>query len=404
MTGKLSLALPLCISVPLVVIGCGDGGSMDAGERSYQQWSASEDLRIGSVDDSLYALTWLTDLEVGESGRIYSLHPNEARVRVFDAAGQVLPDIGRRGQGPGEFENIYQMGWVGDTLWVLDRNRFEQFSATGEHLGGFTVPFEFGEDPNAPDPPRASGLLDDGTVHGAPAVFSRLVATGAVTHRRPMLMTRDGEITDTLPPVSFGNNQWAIYDPDDPGGGGSYGRQPFGDGPLSAFVPGERAVLHLDREAPRSEEEAAFTLTKLRFSGDTLFSRSFPYEPLPLTDSEVDSVLTARATALGERGFMGLTVARARAWAERTLYTPPFKTGIESMSVGRDGTIWLKRGDEGPTAPWLILNRDGQPEGEVHLPKELNVMEADRSHVWGWLSDEFDVPYIVRYRIDTTDA
>jgi hypothetical protein len=111
--------------------------------------TAQVELRVGALDDPVYALTWFREMEVGPDGTMYTLHPLEQVVRVFDAEGTARGTIGRRGDGPGEFQNAAAMGWVGDTLWVLDYQgyRFNQFDPAGTFLGSFSVPFVMGETP-----------------------------------------------------------------------------------------------------------------------------------------------------------------------------------------------------------------------------------------------------------------
>lgn len=399
--GAETTTLFACCLILLAACGPGDSGGSTGGLSDLETWGAERELRIGSVDGGDQPLTRIRALEVGESGTIYTLHRQEKLIRRFDSAGAFLGVIGGEGEGPGEFQSPSNMGWVADTLWVLDTDgyRFSQFSPEGEFLGSFRVPFEFGDDPNAASPPRAYGLLSDGTVHGAPVAWSHLVVTGEITERVPMLMTREGRVTDTLPAVPFGHSTWGVYDPEAPDRGGSYGPQPFADGPLSSFVPGERAAIRLDRDAPRSPEDATFSVTRLSFSGDTLFRREFTFEPVPVTQAEVDSVLDARAGPIGERGFLGATEAQARNWAERTLYQPSYEPPVQGMVVGRDGTIWLERTTEADSASWLVLDPSAAPLAEVTLPDRLQILEADRDHVWGQELDELDVPYLVRYGV-----
>ncbi len=215
-----------------------------------------------------------------------------------------------------------------------------------------------------------------------------------------MLMTREGEVTDTLPAIPFGRNQWAISDPDAPGRGGMYMRQPYADGPLWAYVPVERALLVLDREAPQSTEGANYQLTKLSFSGDTIFARAYAFSPIPVLGSEVDSILDATAARISESGFLGgLAEGRAREWAELGLYGPAFQPPISHMVLGRNGEIWLREHSLGPAASWLVMDRDGEPLGRVTLPLGMTVLMTDDFNVWGWETDELDVPYLLRYRV-----
>jgi hypothetical protein len=131
-------------------------GEADApGPEPIVELAAEPEIRIGSVDDPTYALTWFRSMEVAPDGTMYTLHPMDQNVRVFAADGSAMGEIGRRGSGPGEFENAAAMDWVGDTLWVLDYDgyRFNQFSKAGELLGSFSVPFQMGDDPTAPFSP-----------------------------------------------------------------------------------------------------------------------------------------------------------------------------------------------------------------------------------------------------------
>jgi hypothetical protein len=145
-------------------------------------------------------------------------------------------------------------------------------------------------------------------------------------------------------------------------------------------------------------------LTKLSFSGDTLWTRDYPFAAVPLRREAIDSLIEARATPLGERGFLGLTVPLAREWARRTLYTPPFTSHVASMVPGRNGSIWLRTTARADSAEWIVLDADGAPRLRLVLPNDVTVMEADDEHVWGSATDDLEVPYLVRYRIYESES
>ena len=385
------------------LLGCSD--STSSGDLlNLDTWTAEMDLRVGSVDDPDYSLTWFRTLAVGETGRIYTVHGQEQLVRVFEPDGTLFGTIGGRGDGPGEFQNVGTIGWVADTLWILDYSlyRFNLFSPEGEFYYSFAVPFGTVEGMNEPQPPRANGLLSDGTVHGSPPAFSHQVEDGTITHHQVLLMSRDGAVTDSSASIPFGRNQWAVYDPDDRMSGMMFTRQPYGDGPQWAFLPRERALAILHREAPSTIEDASFRLEKLTLDGDTLFAREYPYQPTPLARAEADSILDSQVTQWAERGVMrGVTAGRLYSWAERGLYVPSFHPPISRMVIGMDGGFWLRGrpgGDGG--VDWYVLDPAGTPMGRVNLPDDLQVLAADADQVWGSELDEFDVSYLVRYRVD----
>ena len=53
----------------------------------------------------------------------------------------------------------------------------------------------------------------------------------------------------------------------------------------------------------------------------------------------------------------------------------------------------------GDVVEWLILSEQGDPVASVSLPSGLDVQAVDMDTAWGRELDDFDVPYIVRYRV-----
>ena len=83
-----------------------------------------------------------------EFGRVYdvALGPNQSvfvaddmnqEIRVFGLDGAHRFTVGRKGEGPGEFDGLYSVAWLGDRLLALDPHlgRISEFSAEGEYLG-----------------------------------------------------------------------------------------------------------------------------------------------------------------------------------------------------------------------------------------------------------------------------
>jgi hypothetical protein len=79
---------------------------------------------------------WLAeavDLVVSDSGVVYILDRTASRVFRLDENGRPMSPLGRRGSGPGEFQNPTAMGIGDDVIWVLDRGngRLLAISYTG---------------------------------------------------------------------------------------------------------------------------------------------------------------------------------------------------------------------------------------------------------------------------------
>ncbi|MGC9056133.1 MAG: 6-bladed beta-propeller [Candidatus Saccharicenans sp.] len=76
------------------------------------------------------------DLFIAESG--------DNRIRVYDSQGEPKYTIGKKGQGPNEFDNLIGLDILGDRIYAADsfNNMIKIFSQDGKYLGGFKTPFK----------------------------------------------------------------------------------------------------------------------------------------------------------------------------------------------------------------------------------------------------------------------
>ena len=80
---------------------------------------------------------WVSAVALGPDGTVFVADAGNHEIRVFGLDGAHLRTFGREGEGPGEFESIYSIAWVGDRLLAFDppQGRIGEFSAVGEWLG-----------------------------------------------------------------------------------------------------------------------------------------------------------------------------------------------------------------------------------------------------------------------------
>jgi hypothetical protein len=73
-------------------------------------------------------------IRTDDKGNIYLPDHSAVTIRVFDENGNYLYNIGRQGNGPGEFASIWALDLFGDELSVFDRgnNRIVQFLTSGD--------------------------------------------------------------------------------------------------------------------------------------------------------------------------------------------------------------------------------------------------------------------------------
>jgi hypothetical protein len=139
-------------------------------------------------------------------------------------------------------------------------------------------------------------------------------------------------------------------------------------------------------------DSSTYRVTALGAQGDTVFSRKFPFTPVPLSKQSVDSVRTRFNRSLGVRSApdLGESMVKQLPWA----YPP-----IEQVIIGRDQTTWLGLRATGTDRTWIALDATGAPIGSLALSTDFLLRAADREHVWGFERDGDRVAALVRYKV-----
>ncbi len=87
-------------------------------------------------------MTAPTQFLEGPHGRYYVPDYRDGRIAVFDAQGHYVQDIGRRGEGPGEFVSLRLQSIIGDTISTFDfqLQRGTRFGTDGHLIDVFRLP------------------------------------------------------------------------------------------------------------------------------------------------------------------------------------------------------------------------------------------------------------------------
>lgn len=362
-----------------------------------------EEVRVRSEDVEEAPFTDLTDLAEGPDGTIFAVEPQAKRILIFDRKGRPAGEIGREGDGPGEFRRPVQIGWLGDTLWVRDRRlrRVSLFARSGAFLSTVRIPSVQGSEGHFWA--GAAAMLADGSVLGYFTVDSRLVAAGRVDAAPLVRVARDGERVDTLAWYSMEHHTLELAR-----GSGlsrivSYVTQPFSDGTLWAGAPDGRFLVLVERRTSSRDEagQPLFRVIKVAPSGDTLLAHGYPFTPKTLGREEIDRAVEELAVRLERRRpSSGARVApgRMRAMIRQRLFTPEHHPPVSAVHVASHGAIWLCRErDASACAHWWILDGDGTLIAQVPEPPPGRLLHAGSEHVWFLERDALDVPSLVRY-------
>ncbi len=373
----------------VVTAACGSEPHGGAGERL----TLVAEVRIGDETRPEYQLSVISQV-VAHGGAIYLAQRGGEEIRVFGTDGTARPAIGRLGAGPGEFQALEAIGFLGDSLWTIDNDlrRISFFDASGALLA--TVPFE-----PVPDAigtgvmiffPYPKAVAPNGGLLGFGGTSGTLVADGKVTAQPLLHMSRAGRDVDTLGWASVKNDDLILRSERSM----SFHPQPFTDAPLTVYAPLAQRVFVVERPSAVEGTPSNVRITALATTGDTAWSVRVPYAPSPLDPSIVDSVRS--------RLTKGLAGRYPPDEVDRKLYAPAFRTPITDAIAGDDGTLWLRWDDVTSAGRYTVLDRDGRVRSEVNASSRTQVKWANGDVVWGVELDENDVPTVVRYRVSSS--
>ena len=341
---------------------------------------AEASLEIGSaLGTDAYSLFRVGSVRRLSDGRIAVANRGTHQIRIYDRDGTHLRDLGREGDGPGEFRSLGRM-WStpGDSIVVDDG------------LGRVTV---FGPD-------------------GALTRTVRLLPHGArveVFLREPLasghLLVESGAPAEAPKPGRFVVRTWVyerrtaegvhLNDVDSLAGGPQWGRPDGGyQGlPLSVVFPsaaGDGTSLYLG---------AAMRAEVRRYSPSGQLTRVIRWTApqREVTDEVIDSYRSWREDLYAEAGMAG----HAMRGLEGMEY-PATMPSYQRLLVDATGALWVERyaAPWEPPQGWWVFDPDGKWLGTPAFPSDLDIREVGVDYVLGVREDDSGVEYVVLHRLE----
>lgn len=341
------------------------------------RWSVVEELRIGSLDEIGPTMFGnVLDFETDPLGRIWVFEGQAQELRVFDSTGAHVRTIGRKGEGPGEFNQVIGMEWGPDgLLWLIDpaNNRITRVDTTGAFvesvptIGGITVMpwpggfdrdghfYTYGIDPEMEDDFGLLMIRHDAQVQP----LDSLPVPEFPGERQFLELRAEDRHLITAMPFAAGI-EWRLRN-----GGGYWG------------------ALNGD-----------YRLFELAWpSGDTLRTITRDWDPLPVTEQDLDRAMQDMEWFTE----MGGKLDRSQ--------IPSTKPAFDSFFVDPLDRVWVVRTTADPETENRIVDvfgADGRFLGTIELPFRLAdypdpVVRGD--YMIAVVEDELEVPYVVRARI-----
>ena len=306
-------------------------------------------------------------------------------MRLYDSTGTLMVTIGRRGEGPGEFQAVVPVFWAADTLVVFD---MQLARATYLLTDGTLIRTEdrfFGPDfgASAADSTYVRFIPQAADAEGGKLGVAYLsVSTGGRSKLAGQVVlreSRDGEPHVVASPPNDEHRMVIVSGLGNP--------VPFVFRPRIEIAPDGSRFLFMTTD--QSTFDATYNLTLVRPTHDTVFTRSYAYPAELIPDSAMDRGI---AEMVPENNLARLfrVLARERAPA---VYPPA------GVRLGLDGTIWVALRPTEHGTPVHVLSETGDPIASLLLPKRSRIQQASMTHVWVTEYDPLDLASVVRYRI-----
>jgi len=306
------------------------------------------------------------DAALGPDGRLAWTDGRPGQFLLRDARG-IVRVVGRRGAGPGEFNSVGQLGWLGDTVWVSDGRlpRVTFFSDTGRLIHVATAM------PTVSWIPRPDGrLVGIGWMPlGAPALPPWIVTSQRAGElRRDTLKAFRNPAVEhfALPPANAMNPQ------------------PFAFRAIATSTPDGSRFCNASPDGDDTRIEC------IDDRGRTLLETTLKLSPRPLTDAVYDSMI-----AVFGRG-QGRTKEMVRDLIKRPRNLPP----VMNVMLDNSGEIWLRRSHSYEAGSrWTRVRSNGSIRDDVDIPQRYRVMRPDGDAIWTAAADSDGVETLYRCRI-----
>lgn len=306
---------------------------------------------------------------LASNGNLLVADKGSTSIRVVDGKGRLVRNVGRRGDGPGEFGYI---GWgvaCGvDSMLVGQPSMFSMIAKDGRVVRRFRVPADSG-----PASLKGVGCLADGSIvyqtammdwdqQRIPDMFVTRVGFAATTRLGAFLWK-----VDSLP-----GGEWVGTHP------GGYPR-PLGTN-YSAVVTGASVMVGVS-------DRQAFTALPSR----RLIALELAGKPGSPSDEELESAIQQVAD-IAPPDF------RSRVEAALRRFPKPDKRPLFYGAVGDPtGCVWVQLSAPGEpqTTYAIVAASSGAPVAQVRVPLALRIFQVGADYIVGLTFDQNDEPHIV---------
>ena len=377
-------------------------------------WTTEAEFEIGDAVEGEALFSRVSDVRLAPGGdRVFVLESGPARLTTWTLDGSLVLNIGRSGEGPGEFQGPSKVELRPEGFLVRDSRRFTLFDHDGGMVRTFQGPptnlsfrgFRLGPrallraDEYADEylalpmiPARVvSGWMGDDPVQDWP-VFRVWQAPAGWTMETVVVLDKANSVLSVRP--SDGSFEW-----------GYHGPQPYGDSDQELYDSGTGTVVVVRRRAGKGQVR----LVEVTALGDTVWDRSLQLPAIPVRSKEaIDYMedIAEQLAARSETSASPVTKRQARTLVEEAFYLPEFYPAVDYVHGTSNREVWMRTHEQVDTLQVWYTVRRGDNESSprrVLLPETFYASDVTDTHVWGIRYDTLGVNYVAGRRLVGAD-
>jgi len=357
----------------------------EVSDRPLFQISSQAFLRVGEFEgETPFSFSRIADVvRLSNGSMVVAAAGPDVSLRLFSADGSHIRTVGRAGEGPGEFQDLFRLiRYRGDSLIAYDRGsgRFGVYDLELSLAREFRLDAQ--TDPFSLLWPEMT-LSDGGVLLGRHAWSPGSAVPGQEWEMTEVVrIDQSGEEVDTL-------GVFPLYELGMPEDGGRPVVVEFGA--RGQFVSGQNEFGWQRTD----QTEVRF----YRVDGGLSRIVRWTEQPIPLDGELWDGYVQSRLEMIPEDRV------EQRERIEKSLRASPrgdffYSTGL--IPTDSEGQLWIqipqKPGKEGPPR-FRVFSASGEWLGNVELPTPIQIFDIGRDYLAGVVLDEWDVPYVVLHRI-----
>jgi hypothetical protein len=343
----------------------------------------------GGVGGPEYDLNEIRGAARLSDGRVVVADNASGELRFFDSTGAFLLRGGRKGKGPGEFEQIM-------TLWVLPSDSILVYDIATRRLSLFGPGGAFARqvDLAAQGFMAPAGLLDDGSIVASGFSFNpdSMPPKGSIYRNRlpALLIAPDGGSIDTL--AVFEGLE--VYTEEV-----SFGGRTFPNPMQVQF--GRNTTLGARGDNIYVGDNAKPEIMVYGRDGKLVRIIRTAYTPVTVTEADRKAQEGENLERLGETPLRGMPkemLDQVEGWIRNAKYSERFPS-FQAFTLDRAGNLWVQEfTTPGEPLHFRVYSPGGELIIRTALPHDVRPLDIGKDYVLGAYKDDDGLEHIRLYR------